>query len=125
MKCLPKFKPDRKKIEKLLDKAWSDYVRSRDKTCKKCGGSGIVSAHHAFGRRHQATRWDIYNGVGLCYPCHIHWAHRDPCGFSEWFRDHVGEYQFDRLSECHNDICKFTTDELLEMLDFFNEKEIR
>lgn len=109
------------KLEKQLDKVWSEYVRGRDKRCQKCGGSGAVSAHHAFGRRHRATRWDVQNGVSLDYACHIHWAHRDPSGFTEWFRNHIGADQYERLAECHNQIVKHTTDDLRDMLKGLEE----
>lgn len=110
-----------KKIEKELDKAWSKYIRERDKRCQKCGGSGALSAHHAFGRRHRATRWDIHNGVGLDYACHIHWAHRDPAGFTEWFKSHVGEDQYNRLAECHNHVVKHTIEDLRRILKDLEE----
>ena len=113
---------NKKKVEKELDKKWSEYVRKRDVFCKRCGGSrGFISAHHAFGRRHLATRWDIFNGVGLCYPCHIHWAHRDSAGFTEWFRVHVSEDQYNRLAEAHNMVVKFTTEDLIQILKNLEE----
>ena len=112
-------KPNKKLLEKKLDAEWSAYVRNRDKKCCKCGGMGSVSAHHAFGRRHHATRWDIDNGVGLCYPCHIHWAHRDPSGFSVWFCNHVGKDKFQRLADIHNKVVKYDADCLQTMLDWF------
>ena len=114
-------KRNKQKLMKDLDKLWSEYVRERDKNCQKCGGSGSVSAHHAFGRRHLAVRWDIYNGVALCYPCHIHWAHRDPAGFAEWFRVFVGDAQYERLSEAHNQIFKPTVEDLERNISFFKE----
>lgn len=111
-------KPNKARLEKELDKAWSEYVRGFGRCCQKCGSiSGSISAHHAFGRRHRATRWDVMNGVGLCYPCHIHWAHRDPSGFTEWFKKHIGSDQYDRLAEAHNQIVKHTTEDLTAMLE--------
>ena len=109
-------KPNRAKLEAKLDAAWSRYVRGRDKSCQKCNGSGSISAHHAFGRRHKATRWDVINGIGLCYPCHINWAHRDPSGFSFWFEQMVGRDQYLRLAEAHNIPVKHTADDLQKML---------
>lgn len=114
-------KPNRSKLMKELDKEWSAYVRTRDKTCRKCFGNSSVSAHHAFGRRHLATRWDVQNGVSLCYPCHIHWAHHDPCGFSDWFFNFVGADQYNRLSEAHRIPVKHTIEDLRSMLDWFKE----
>jgi 5-methylcytosine-specific restriction endonuclease McrA len=116
-------KKNRHKLEKELDKEWSLYVRKRDKFCQKCGGISGIAPHHAFGRRHLATRWDIFNGVGLCYPCHIHWSHRDPSGFSEWFRKHIGQAQFERLSESHNQVVKHTIEDLEAMLKTIKELE--
>jgi hypothetical protein len=112
-----KPKSSRKKLEIALDKAWSEYVRGRDKVCQKCGGTSTISPHHAFGRRHMATRWDVENGVGLDFPCHIHWAHRDPAGFTEWFRDHVGEDKYNRLAEIHMSVVKHTVEDLESMLE--------
>jgi len=114
-------KISRDKLEKLLDKEWSLYVRNRDKVCQKCGSSSSLSPHHAFGRRHRATRWDVFNGITLCYPCHIHWAHRDAAGFSVWFEKRIGEHQFSRLAEVHNQVVKHTTEELISMLEFFKK----
>lgn len=114
---MKKKKPNKAMLEKELDVAWSAYVRNRDKVCLKCGSHGSISAHHSFGRRHRATRWDVENGVGLCYPCHIHWAHRDPCGFALWFRGMVGSDQYERLAEAHNMIVKHTVEDLQAMLD--------
>ncbi len=110
-------KPSKARIEKELDKAWSEYVRGRDMVCQKCKGQGSISAHHAFGRRHRATRWDVMNGIGLCYPCHIHWAHRDVAGFTYWFQTRLGEDQYLRLAEAHNQITKHTAEDLQQMLE--------
>lgn len=108
-------------FQKKLDKAWSVNVITRDKSCKKCHGRGYISAHHAFGRRHMATRWDLMNGVGLCYPCHIHWAHRDPAGFAVWFEEHIGRDQYYRLSEIHRHIIKHTEEDLLNIMKTLEE----
>jgi 5-methylcytosine-specific restriction endonuclease McrA len=109
----------KKRLEKKLDIAWSAFVRRRDRVCQKCGGIGTVAPHHAFGRRHLATRWLPENGIGLCYPCHIHWAHRDPAGFTEWFRNKIGEEKYTQLAMEHNSVVKFDNECLEAMLDKF------
>lgn len=106
-------------LEKQLDIEWSKYIHGRDKVCQKCGGTGGLSAHHAFGRRHMATRWDVNNGTLLCYPHHLHWAHRDCGGYMDWFQKKIGEAQYLRLAEAHNQIVKHSTDDLKTMLEFF------
>ena len=107
----------RAKLELELDKAWSGYILSRDRYCQICGGHGKLSAHHAFGRRHMATRWDVENGVLLCLPHHLYWAHRDPSGFTEWFKTHVGLEHYERLAEVHRRIEKHTMEDLQSMLE--------
>jgi hypothetical protein len=110
-------KPNKARLEKELDKAWSMAIHARDVVCQKCGGTSALSAHHAFGRRHKATRWDLMNGTLLCYPHHLHWAHRDVAGFTYWFQQRVGEDQYLRLAEAHNMITKHTADDLNQMLE--------
>ena len=105
-------KPNRQKLEKELDKEWSLYIRNRDKFCQMCGSRKSLAAHHAFGRVHRATRWDIYCGVAVCWPCHKFRCHGDPAGFTAWFKKHVGENQFNRLDEVHKQITKFTLEDL-------------
>lgn len=119
-------KKQKQLLEKKLDKAWSDYVRKRaNGVCEKCGGHSTLQAHHAFGRRHHYTRWDVDNGVGLDYACHIHWAHHDPSGFTEWFRKKVGEEKYSRLAEIHNKPFIYDNECLEKMLDWFYENTLR
>jgi len=112
-----KPKSDKKKLEKALDVAWSKAVRERDVTCRKCGGTGGLSAHHVYGRRHLGTRWDVDNGVTLCYPHHIHWSHRDIGGFFSWWMDEVGAKVANAVFERHQKISKYSTEQLQEILD--------
>jgi hypothetical protein len=120
---MKKKKPSRSKLEKDLDKAWSDYIRRRDGVCQKCGATP-VSAHHAFGRVNRATRWDVMNGTSLCFYHHLYWAHRDSCSFAEWFKGHVGADHYNRLAECHNQVVKFSTDDLARMLSVLKTLEV-
>lgn len=113
---MKKAKSSRSKLEKELDKEWSLYVRRRDGHCLVCGATP-VSAHHAFGRVHRATRFDVINGVSLCFYHHLYWAHRDACSFAEWFKKHIGIDQYNRLAEAHNSVVKHSIEDLKEMLD--------
>jgi len=58
-----------KSVKKACDKLWSQCVRLRDPHCCKCGKM-TTEAHHIFGRRALATRWELDNGLGLCPYCH-------------------------------------------------------
>lgn len=54
---------------------WAQAVISRDKaTCQHCGRGGVeLHAHHIKSYKgHPELRWDVSNGVTLCFSCH--WA---------------------------------------------------
>ena len=114
-----KKKDPKKAIENELDRVCSLYARNRDKFCQKCGKSyGRISAHHAFGKKaHSSLRYDVMNLVGLCFYCHMEWAHRDSAGFTEWFKKHIGEEQYNRLNEVSWKEYKPTLEELQQTLD--------
>lgn len=68
---LPQFK-------KKLDKLWSEKVRERDGKCVICGKSGKgLQAHHYIKAKSRSVkyRWDLRNGVTLCYGCHMYIVH--------------------------------------------------
>jgi hypothetical protein len=96
-KDVKKFDP--KKAKKELDKLWSLFIRNRDRTCRKCGKTGSTQAAHIFGRGNLSTRWDAANGIGLCFYCHIYWAHRQPVEFTLWITEELGKAEFDRLKK--------------------------
>jgi 5-methylcytosine-specific restriction endonuclease McrA len=54
---------------------WATNVISRDNaTCQRCGATGVeLHAHHIKPfKSHPELRWDLANGVTLCFDCH--WA---------------------------------------------------
>lgn len=66
-----------KRLKKQCDILWSQCVRTRDGRCALCGKQDSLNAHHwvhskAQGNRH---RWDVRNGISLCYTCHIYKVH--------------------------------------------------
>ena len=73
-----------KKLKDKLDKLWSEKVRKRDNKCILCGKyqdePKSLQAHHWILTRNQSSkyRWDLRNGVSLCYGCHIHQIHKNP-----------------------------------------------
>jgi hypothetical protein len=70
----PLFKPDsRRKNRRGKHGAWARAVISRDHaTCQRCGATGVeLHAHHIKPFvDHPGLRWDIDNGLTLCYQCH-------------------------------------------------------
>jgi hypothetical protein len=67
-------KSTRKKLKDALDKLWSIAIRNKYKNrCVICGKSTTLSAHHVIVRKAQTdgVRWLEWNGIPLCYLCHI------------------------------------------------------
>ncbi|MDR1943063.1 MAG: HNH endonuclease [Endomicrobium sp.] len=67
------------KLKKELDKMWSKRVRERDGKCMLCGAKDKqLYAHHYIVNRARSVkyRWDLRNGVSLCYTCHMYKVHK-------------------------------------------------
>lgn len=69
-----------KKLIKKADSLWSKCVRTRDGKCVLCGSKNALQAHHWIVTRNQSNKYkfDLRNGVTLCYGCHIHGVHSNP-----------------------------------------------
>ena len=85
----------RKRLRLKLDTKdvrWSQDVRERDgHTCVYClAGKDTgtsVQAAHIVPRRYLATRYDLLNGLSLCYQ-HHQWAHAEQSQFIAWVWEH-------------------------------------
>lgn len=66
------------RLKKACDAAWSLAVRKRDGSCQMCGDKENLHAHHWHTQkaRSLALRWDLRNGVTLCYACHMFKVHQ-------------------------------------------------
>ena len=78
------------------DVTFSEFIRSRDKVCQKCGKGGRLECSHIISRRHQGTRYDADNAKGLCFTCH-RWWHENPLEAIEWLLSIIGHAKYDRL----------------------------
>jgi 5-methylcytosine-specific restriction endonuclease McrA len=95
---------NRKRTKKQLliaenDRLFSLIIRHRDSgKCQKCGAIG-TQVHHFFGRGY-SVRWDLDNGVLLCFACHIRGAHsrniKNVIDFMEWAKKYLGK-KYDKL----------------------------
>ena len=63
-----------KKITKEKDLVWRIAVKERDKyECQVCQKKVVginAQAHHLIPRSFKDFRWDIDNGICLCFSCH-------------------------------------------------------
>ena len=73
-------KSNHKLLTDKADKLWSQCVRQRDGECVLCHNKNSLQAHHWILTRNQSSkyRFDLRNGVTLCYGCHIHGVHSNP-----------------------------------------------
>lgn len=73
-------KSNKQRLTKKADSLWSLCVRKRDGECILCHSKNALQAHHWILTRNQSAkyRFDLRNGVTLCYGCHIHGVHSNP-----------------------------------------------
>lgn len=107
-----------RKQMKLLDDLWRDAIRSIG-YCEKCGKTSGMQAHHIFAKgHHRILRWNLLNGICLCYRCHIHWAHADSVSFVRWLEDYKGARLIDGLTlESQRDARYMDFDEIKASLE--------
>lgn len=91
------------------DKAFSEYIRRRDKKCMRCGRRGEgpleiigLQCSHYFGRRSESTRFDPENADALCFFCHQYWGSEDKEGYREFKIQQLGEKGFKLLMVRNN-----------------------
>ena len=108
-------KSDRSKRIQLLDTLFSEAVRIRDHyTCQYCGNATkSAQTHHIFTRQNFSTRYDMVNGVTLCFYCHRYRAHGGS-EFTYWAeRTWLGMKAFEELHDRTRQLVK-VNDEWLD-----------
>jgi len=81
-----------KPIEKKLDGLWFRAVAKRaNGNCEICCTPTEHPAHHIFGRG-KSVRWELDNGILLCFNCHTK-AHKN----DKAFRHDFGTYRIEKL----------------------------
>jgi len=71
---------------------WRAHVIRRDTKCVICSSRKKRAAHHIKnGSHHAESRFDIENGVTLCYKCHMNFhtnfknSYREKCTEKDWY----------------------------------------
>lgn len=121
-------KPSRTTLKKKLDATWSKVVRQRaGNRCEVCGLSGEVktlNAHHYIGRKNKRLRWELFNGVSLCYQHHVggkESAHEDIEWWKSWFKENRGE-DLNLIKSVKNEIKKWDVWDMQEKLEELQEE---
>ena len=105
-------KNEKSKATKRADVRVSKKVRKRDKLCRKCKKTKSTQCAHIFSRSNMATRWEMDNLLGMCYYCHIFWAHRNPVEFAEWCKEEIGIKKYNKLKKLAATIKQWTVEEI-------------
>ena len=102
--------PSKKYLKNKLDTFWSKIVRLRANDKCEISDSKKTQAHHLIGRRNLAVRWDLDNGVSLCFAHHYgYWsAHQNPFWFGKKMIKLRGSQFIDDLVARSIDPVKFT-----------------
>ena len=92
--------PAKGRLRELADKLWSLAVRNDwAHECAVCGHRK-TEAHHLVPRQHNATRYELRNGIALCPHCHQFdkdiSPHQNAAGWMQWlgtnYRDLLAWY---------------------------------
>ena len=118
-------KPSRKTIITKLDNIFSQYIRlryskneiSKCVTCGKQDHWKKLQAGHFVSRKHYATRWDEDNVQVQCSGCNV-FRYGEQYLFSKYLGVDLSEELLIRSRK----IQKFTDNELLDMIELYNEK---
>jgi len=112
-----KTKLSRKSLKKKCDKLWSEIIKSGG-NCEICG-KHTKDPHHVIGRKNYVLRWDLRNGVRLCFQHHTGGnlsAHNDPFWFKNWFKKARPE-DYEYLLKKKNEVWDKDYNKVLEYLE--------
>ena len=92
----------KQKEEKELDQIWTKNVKARDnnmcQVCMKKVEGHNCQAHHILPKRIKGMRWDVNNGITLCYNHHKvgnFSAHMNAIWFTFWFKtNHNKQFRY-------------------------------
>lgn len=85
---------------KKLDKLWAKAVKIRaNQKCEYCLREDLkLDAAHIVGRVYRGTRWDLANGISLCYRDHQDFDNNGPES-QKIFDNLIGQEKYDQLVE--------------------------
>ena len=111
------MKSTRKRLIKDCDELWSLCIRTRDNfICQWCGKQGR-DAHHIVTRGScgQVGRWELKNGVTLCFYCHRVKKNSKSVEYTRWLEGWLKPLSYDKLNEKSAKIVIYKTDNLINL----------
>lgn len=107
-----------KALKEILLRLWSINIYQQwNGICGACGKAGN-NAHHFFGKgAYPSVKYDLDNGVLLCFGCHIFKVHRK--NQTEIARDalinKIGDNRFNELKKRANSVRRYKLPDLLAL----------
>ena len=122
-------KPTRKSLVTKLDTVFSQYIRRKDAineiaTCVTCGKKDHwkkLQNGHYMSRRHYNTRWDEENCHVQCSGCNVFRA-GEIYLYTKYLCSKFGNNFPDMLYEKSNKVVKFADVDLIDMIQYYNDK---
>ncbi len=110
-------KQTRKSLVRTLDKAFSDYIRERDRQCVCCGeiNQELLQCGHLFTRAAYSTRWDPTNAFCQCSSCNLRTEY-DPGDLTEYFLKLHGVEAYHKLHAKHRQPVKYRDADLQALI---------
>lgn len=111
-------------LKNKLFKLWAQIIHLGGQ-CELCGRShGKLDAHHLEGRT-GSLKYDLENGMLLCFTCHRRGVHNEASSVQAEFRQKIiflrGEEAMDRLKRKRYKIVKHTIGELEALLEAYKQ----
>lgn len=127
---MPKLRSGRTRVKeksiswwiKKCDKAMSVLVREKG-FCEKCGNTGNLQHHHIIGRANKTLRYDILNGMSLCWQCHFFQAHGGSVAFVDWLDEKFPE-RMSYLRETRNIYTKLHLQDYKQIYEYITSKQL-
>ena len=91
-----KTTPSKGRLRDFADQLWSLAIKEDwAHKCAVCGTSSTLNSHHLVPRQHEATRYELRNGICLCVAHHQFdndlSPHQNAAGFIKWLEWHHPE----------------------------------
>lgn len=118
-----------KALKNKCDKLWSEAIRTRDGECILCGKKDTLQAHHWIHSKAQGNmhRWDVKNGITLCFACHIYKVHTYASAYimkqlaqAAFYRGIVTPEELEAISNNH-EIAKFGVEDMERVKDYLTD----
>ena len=125
----PRKKTSARKLKQRLDLLVKEFAHERDGQiclrCKKSREQVVLQAAHVDGKgKYVRLRFEPDNILSLCYACHLHWAHKQPREFTDWFRENWPNRN-DKLDSLKHTAGKVNLKELLAEFEAGRFEELK